>query len=163
VDIPGLLDMHVHGSSRTDVPLELYIANGVTSVRDLGGNLAALRLTRQALQSGERIGPRLFFVGPLLDGNPPMAPSISIIADTPERGASAVEFLVQQSVDSIKVCNGIAENVLKGIVSVAHRSGVPIVGHVPRALAAPRVARRTEQVACGMRVEPPDLERIEIG
>jgi imidazolonepropionase-like amidohydrolase len=138
--IPGLFDMHVHGSSRLDVPLELYVANGVTAVRDLGGNLAALRLTRQALQSGERIGPRLFFVGPLLDGNPPMAPSISIIADTPERGTSAVEFLVDQNVDSIKVYNGIEENILESIVRTAHRSGVPVAGHVPRAITAQRSA-----------------------
>src|SRR5262245_57118466 len=34
--LPGLIDMHVHGSSRPDVPLELYVANGVTSIRDLG-------------------------------------------------------------------------------------------------------------------------------
>jgi hypothetical protein len=138
--IPGLFDMHVHGSSRPDVSLELYVANGVTSIRDLGGNLAALRLTRQALQHGERTGPRLFFVGPLLDGSAPLVPSMSIIADTPERGASAVEFLVSQDVDSIKVYNGIAENVLESVVNTAHRNGLPVAGHVPRAVTALRAA-----------------------
>ena len=144
--LPGLIDMHVHGSSRRDVPLALYVANGVTSVRDLGGHLTLLRRMREDLESGKRVGPRLSFAGPILDGDPPMAPSLSIIVDTPARAVSAVDFLVDQSVDAIKVYNGISAPVLQALVRTARRRGVPVVGHVPRAMTASRA------VEAGMRV-----------
>src|SRR5262249_15550933 len=106
--VPGLIDMHVHGCARPDVPLELYVAMGVTSVRDLGGNLTALRLVRKEVANATRLGPRLFFAGPMLDGDPPSAPRLAIIADTPVRAASAVEFLLDQGVDTIKIYNGLS-------------------------------------------------------
>jgi imidazolonepropionase-like amidohydrolase len=73
--VPGLIDMHVHRAGQSDlVPFTLYVANGVTSIRDMGGNLTLLRLARNEVESGKRLGPRLFFLGPLLDGDPPLAP-----------------------------------------------------------------------------------------
>jgi hypothetical protein len=134
--LPGLIDMHVHGSSRADVPLALYVANGVTSIRDLGGPLAPLQLLRNELEAGKRLGPRLYFVGPILDGAPPAAPSISIIVDTAARAASTVDFLIDQGVDAIKVYNGISAPVLQAIVERARHRSVPVVGHVPRAITA---------------------------
>jgi hypothetical protein len=83
--LPGLIDMHTHGATQSDVPLGLYVVNGVTSIRDVGGDITQLRLTRQQLEAGQRLGPRLFFAGPILDGNPPLWPPLSLIADTPAR------------------------------------------------------------------------------
>jgi rhodanese-related sulfurtransferase len=132
--VPGLIDMHVHGTTRSDVPLELYVAMGVTSIRDLGGNLTALRLVRKEVANAARLGPRLFFAGPMLDGDPPSAPRLAIIADTPVRAASAAEFLLDQGVDTVKVYNGLSGGALEAAARAAHRRGVPIVGHVPRVL-----------------------------
>ncbi len=61
--LPGFIDMHVHGSSRADVPLVLYVANGVTSIRDLGGPLSSLQLVRNELESGKRGGRAYFSQG----------------------------------------------------------------------------------------------------
>jgi Amidohydrolase family len=139
--LPGLIDMHVHGSSRSDVPLPLYVANGVTAIRDLGGPVTLLQLVRHELEAGRRVGPRLYFAGPILDGDSPVAPAISIIANTPGRAMSAVNFLVDQSVDAIKVYNGINAAVLEAIVRTARRRSIPVVGHVPRAITASRAVR----------------------
>jgi imidazolonepropionase-like amidohydrolase len=138
---PGLIDMHVHGSSRSDVPLSLYVANGVTAVRDLGGPLTLLQRVRHELEAGTRVGPRLYFAGPMLDGESPAAPAISIIVNTPARATSAVNFLVDQSVDAIKVYNGTSEAALQAIVRTARRRKIPVVGHVPRAITASRAVR----------------------
>jgi Amidohydrolase family len=138
--LPGLIDMHVHGSSRADVPLALYVANGVTSIRDLGGPLAPLQLLRIELETGKRIGPRLHFVGPILDGDPPAAPSISIIVDTDARAVSTVDFLVDQGVNAIKVYNGISGSVLQAIAERARQRNIPVVGHVPRTITASQAA-----------------------
>jgi Amidohydrolase family len=139
--VPGLIDMHVHVSTMPDVPLELYVANGVTAIRDLGGNLTALRMLREAPQDPDRPRPRLFFVGAILDGAAPSAPRISIIVDTPKRATSAVGFLIDQGVDAIKVYNGVSNAALSAIVSAAAAKALPVVGHVPRAITAARAAQ----------------------
>ena len=94
--IPGLIDMHVHGSGRKDVPIALYVANGITAVRDMGGNITSLRITRGKIESGEQLGPCLFYTGNVLDGGPPVWPPMSFIVNTTEEAKSAVEFLVSQ-------------------------------------------------------------------
>lgn len=136
--VPGLMDLHAHVTVAKDLPLGLYLANGVTTIRDPGGHLTQLRLTRQAIEAGTRIGPRLYFSGTVLDGNPPLWPDISIIADTPARAASAVDFLIDQGVDSVKIYNSLTEPALVAVVRAAHRRGIPVIGHVPRSMTMTR-------------------------
>lgn len=136
--IPGLMDMHAHVSGFGRSLLWLYVVNGVTTIRDPGGNLSLLKLARQEIDSGKRLGPRLFFAGSILDGSPPLWPAMSIIVDTPEQAESAVNSLVDQGVDFIKVYNSITEHVLAAIIRTAHGRGVAVIGHVPRAMTMKR-------------------------
>jgi imidazolonepropionase-like amidohydrolase len=130
--------MHAHISVAENLPLELYLVNGVTTIHDPGGNLTLMRLTRQEVDSGKRPGPRLFFAGYVLDGNPPLWPAISIMADTEQRAESAVNFLIDQGVDSIKIYNSMTEPALVAIVRTAHKRGIPVIGHVPRSMTMTR-------------------------
>lgn len=127
--IPGLMDMHVHETARKDLPLALYLANGVTTIRDVGGDVVPLRLMREEIDSGKRVGPRLFYAGWALQ-----AP----LADTPDRAESAVNFLLDQGAEVIKVYNDVTEPVLHAIVSTAHQHHVPVIGHVPRSMTMSR-------------------------
>jgi imidazolonepropionase-like amidohydrolase len=136
--IPGLFDMHVHGSARNEVPIALYVANGITAIRDMGGNVTSLRMTRQKIESGEKLGPHLFYTGNLLDGNPPVWPPTSFIVDSPEEAKTAVEFLVSQGADSLKIYNNITEPVLDAIAKEAKRADKPVGGHVPKAISLKR-------------------------
>jgi imidazolonepropionase-like amidohydrolase len=141
--IPGLVDMHVHVSGSNAFPgyptLILYLANGVTTVRDTGGNVTLLRVLRQDLDSGRQVGPRLFFAGMILDGNPAVSPGPHVIlADSESRAESAVNFLADQGVDFIKVYNNISEPVLVTIVKTAHARGLTVTGHVPRSITTTR-------------------------
>jgi Amidohydrolase family len=136
--IPGLFDMHVHGSARKDVPIALYVGNGITAIRDMGGNVTSLRMTRQKIEAGEKLGPHLFYTGNVLDGSPPVAPPTSFIVDTTEEAKSAVEFLVSQGADSIKIYNNITEPVLDAIAKAAKPAGKPVGGHVPKAMSLKR-------------------------
>jgi imidazolonepropionase-like amidohydrolase len=93
--IPGLWDMHVHmrgsrNGSNSDFAgenaalLPLYLANGVTGVREMGGDLVADVLQwRSQILTGERVGPRIVTCGPKLDGPLPEWPG-SIAITTPE-------------------------------------------------------------------------------
>jgi imidazolonepropionase-like amidohydrolase len=133
--LPGLIDMHSHVSDvDIDVlPLQLYLANGVTTIRDPGGHVTAARLARDEIDAGKRIGPRLFFCGNVLDGVPPL-PATALVADTPERARSAVTFLADQGVSCIKVYNSIKEPELVEIIRTASSRNLPVTGHVPRTL-----------------------------
>src|SRR5215475_1298690 len=110
--IPGLWDMHVHSAfgdwfpGGRDVILPLFIANGVTGVRDMGGDVPVLFEWRKQIASGEIVGPRLVVSGPMLDGYLPGSklrfPS-SVPITTPESAVAAVDSLKSQGVDFIKV------------------------------------------------------------
>ena len=135
--IPGLIDSHAHAESAEETPFGLYLANGVTTIRNPGVNTTVLRLTREKLLRGGIAGPRLFFSGQILDGMPPVW-NWSLLVDTPERARSAVNFLADQGVDFIKVYNNVREPELQVIVQTANERGLPVAGHVPRTLTMTR-------------------------
>src|SRR5262250_3121730 len=135
--IPGLIDSHAHADSAEETPFGLYLANGVTTIRNPGGNTTVLRLTRDKLLRGELVGPRLFFSGQILDGMPPVQ-TWFLLVDTPERARSAVNFLADQGVDFVKIYNNVKEPELKVIIQTAKDRGLPVSGHVPRTLTMTR-------------------------
>jgi imidazolonepropionase-like amidohydrolase len=71
--IPGLWDMHVHIAGISADPkwsksviLPLLIAQGVTGVRDMGGDLGALHAWKQEIEAGKLLGPHIFAGGPMI-------------------------------------------------------------------------------------------------
>src|SRR6266851_3619436 len=66
--LPGLIDTHVHATFMDNECLPLFLAAGVTSARDVGGKLEKVQQLKADLNSGKKLGPRLFICGPLLDG-----------------------------------------------------------------------------------------------
>jgi Amidohydrolase family len=138
--IPGLWDMHVHSAfgdwfpGGRDIILPLFIANGVTGVRDMGGDLPVLMEWRRQITTGQIIGPRMIISGPMLDGYLPGGklrfPS-SVAVTTPASAVAAVDWLVAQGVDFIKVQSVISHDAYLAAAAEAHKRGLPIVGHVP--------------------------------
>jgi imidazolonepropionase-like amidohydrolase len=118
--------------------LPLYLAHGVTTVRDVGGNLTVLTLLRNDLVAGRQCGPRLFFAGPLLDGIPPLWPDHTLLVTAPQCARSAVRMLLDQEVDCIKVYNNVPEAALIAIVEEARAGGRMVIGHVPRSISTSR-------------------------
>jgi imidazolonepropionase-like amidohydrolase len=139
--IPGLWDMHVHlvfGSwfpHGKQITLPLLIANGITGVRDMGGELESLQQWRKEIASGTLLGPRMVISGPMLDGPQPRFPS-SIAIKTPEEGRRAVDDLKQRGADFIKLQSLIPREAVFAIADESRRKGIPFVGHVPDAVRA---------------------------
>lgn len=74
--MPGLADMHVH--LRDDWPLsqlDMYLANGVTTIRDLDGQTFMLKW-RDAIKAGKRIGPTIYVSSPAILGDEKNAPEL---------------------------------------------------------------------------------------
>ena len=105
--IPGLWDMHVHTVFGDWLPrdervvLPLFVANGVTGVRDMGGDLDVLKEWRAQIAAGRLLGPRMFIAGPMLDGPTPRFPSSAPVANAAD-GRRVVDDLKAQGVDFIK-------------------------------------------------------------
>jgi Amidohydrolase family len=152
--IPGFWDMHVHSAfgdwfpGSRDIILPLFVANGVTGVRDMGGEVPVLRQWRKQIASGEIIGPRMVISGPMLDGYLPNGklrfPS-SIPVTTTASAVAAVDLLKTRGVDFIKVQSVISHDAYLAAAAEAKKQGLPIVGHVPDKV------RLTEVVEAGQK------------
>lgn len=138
--IPGLWDMHVHSAfgdwfpGGREVILPLFIANGVTGVRDMGGDVPVLFKWRKQIAAGDIVGPRIVVSGPMLDGYLPgnklRFPS-SVPITTPESAVAAVDSLKSEGVDFIKVQSVISHDAYLAAAAEARKQNIPIVGHVP--------------------------------
>ena len=71
--IPGLIDSHAHAENPDETPFSLYLANGVTTIRNPGGNITALRLTRERLIGGELGGHNATPTSGTVSNNVPQA------------------------------------------------------------------------------------------
>ncbi len=134
--IPGLTDFHLHltgageptGSREFFIPL--LLANGITTVRDMGGYLQSLVPLRQEIRSGKRVGPEILFSGPYLDGDPPsFQPSLVVTNAT--QATDDVQSLVAQGVDFIKVQSILSRTAYFAIADAAKQQHISFVGHVP--------------------------------
>ena len=150
--IPGLWDMHVHGT-RFDSTLPLYIANGVTGVREMFGPPDANKF-RAELAAKHLIAPHIYLGSPIVDGKPPIWPD-SIAVATADEARKAVDEQKQRGADFIKVYSVLSREAYFAIVDEAKRQNIPVEGHVPNSLTILEVAaakQRSFEHSFGMEV-----------
>jgi imidazolonepropionase-like amidohydrolase len=139
--IPGLWDMHVHTvfgdwlPRNEKVTLPLFVANGITGVRDMGGDLEVLKQWRADIAAGRLLGPRMIIAGPMLDGPTPRFPSSAPVASAAD-GRKVVDDLKAQGVDFIKIQSLIPREGYFAAADEAKKVGLIFVGHVPDAVRA---------------------------
>src|SRR6516165_5011712 len=104
--VPGLWDMHGHLTDATEEAFPLLIMNGVTGVRDMGGDLAQIDRWRSEIDSGMRVGPHILRAGPFVDG-PKEGVSNRLTVRTPTEARQVVRDLKAKNVDFIKVHNAL--------------------------------------------------------
>jgi len=145
--IPGLWDMHVHSVANValdmavrsvaamDWHFPLFLAWGVTGVRNMndGTGDITLELTntvKRRLAAGELHGPRFLANGPSIDGDPPLG-SNSAVVRTADEARAAVNKLVESGADFIKVYENLSREAYFAIMDQAQRRGIRVDGHVP--------------------------------
>ena len=142
--IPGLWDFHVHLSYDerfTAAMPALFLSWGITSVRDTGGLMEKMRPIVDAMRAEGAVAPRVFFAGPLLDGQFVVydgdgRPEIGVQNATPEEARARIRELKGQGVDFIKIYEMVSPEVFEAMVETANELDLPIDSHVPLMLRA---------------------------
>jgi len=132
--IPGLWDMHVH-TGNADIFFPLYIANGITGVRDMGGgmdrstgNLSVkfhkLSSWRNEIIQGKRLGPEMLLAGAMIDGSPPVSPGSISVTDS-----SSIWRAVQSQ--KKKVYHNLTLEQLEEVAKACETHNIQFAGHIP--------------------------------
>jgi imidazolonepropionase-like amidohydrolase len=128
--IPGLTDMHVHVLGPDRQHSALFLAAGVTTVLDLGGQLPDLVAHRTAIETGATPGPRLLFAGPFLEEGEPYEgfAHMSRRVDA-ARIEEAVDQLARASVDAVKLYVTIRPETARRACARARSHGLRVFMH----------------------------------
>src|SRR5215510_1523977 len=149
--IPGLWDMHVHLTYVGENSLPVFLANGVTSVRDMGGVFNQVKAWRDEVAAGTRLGPRIKAAGPIIESarwiaavremskkatnkEPDWLPyRVGVLS--PEDARKAVDSIADSGADFIKIRNNPSREAFLAIADEAKRRGLPLAGHQPARVA----------------------------
>ena len=128
--VPGLTDTHVHVMDPAHWHSELYLAAGVTTVLDLGGQLEDLLAHRAAIESGAMPGPRLLFTGPFLEEGD-VYPGFAHLARRIDaaRIEAEIDALADAGVDAIKLYVTIVPDTARRACARARARGLRVFMH----------------------------------
>ena len=149
--IPGLWDMHVHVAMSGRTTLGLYVANGVTGVRDMGGEFPLVRAWADSVAAGTLLGPEIVPAGPIVErsswlnvvkkyavdsGDTALARDMDsrIPIATPEDATRAVDSIVAMRAAFLKIRNDAAPATTFALLRRARERGLPVAGHWPARL-----------------------------
>lgn len=143
--MPGLMDAHVHAhrDAREAWHYPLYLAHGVTRVREAGTHLGSALAARQAGTHPSE-GPRVRWGSPPIDGAPAIL-SFGLAAETPAAARELARMAKRAGFDFVKTYDRLSPQAHRALLDEARRLGLAVEGHVPLA------STPTEAVAAGQR------------
>jgi hypothetical protein len=132
--VPGLWDMHAHYEQVEWGPI--YLAAGVTSVRDVGNEFEFIRSLHDELDRKENaaIGPHLEFAG-VIDGPGPTSIGVTT-AGTVDQAVQWVEKYQAAGAKQIKIYSSAKPEIVKAITAAAHARAMTVTGHIPEGMTA---------------------------
>lgn len=146
--MPGLWDMHVHFGGGPELIQEnrnllpLYLAHGITSIRDCAGDLAHEVLAwREEIRRGALLGPTLYTSGPKLEGLKPIWKGVLEVGTEAEVNA-ALDRLQGLKVDFVKITdNTLKPDLFLYAVREATRRGLKTSAHIPAAITVEQASK----------------------
>ena len=130
--IPGLWDMHAHYEQVEWGPI--YLAAGVTTVRDVGNEFDFITAVRDAVNSGHALGPHMLLAG-IVDGDSPTAIGIARV-NSPADAAMWVKKYHDAGFQQMKIYSSVKDANVKAICADAHQLGMTVTGHIPQGMNA---------------------------
>lgn len=128
--IPGLWDMHAHYKWNHIDTEPLLIANGITGVREMWGDMPEyVKVPKNTPQQGI-VSPDIYFAADFIDGYPPAFPG-SLIVTNSEEAVIAVNNQIEKKVDFLKVYSMLTEEAFLAIANEAKKRNIPFAGHIP--------------------------------
>ncbi|MFJ9781251.1 amidohydrolase family protein [Amycolatopsis sp. NPDC101161] len=128
--VPGLWDLHTHGLDLEAIFPPLYLANGVTGIREMWG-YTENRAARDKIVRGELAGPRVVMGSSIIDGPVSMLqPPVTKVA-TAADGRAAVRTALAEGADFVKVYSYLGAEAFAAIADECRRAGLPVAGHWP--------------------------------
>jgi len=159
--IPGLWDTHAHLTYWGEDALDSLIQAGVTSIRELGGDVDLVEKWKGEVEAGSRVGPNMIWSGPYLEGIDAPDEYRLKVADESE-ARQAVNDLLDRGIDFIKIQAVISAELVAVLVDEAQKRGSFVVGHVPRGLSAAEASslglRSIEHMGPYLRLSEEDLQ-----
>jgi imidazolonepropionase-like amidohydrolase len=143
--MPGLIEMHSHASKSRASALGLFVANGVTTIREMGGDHDELLRWRREIRAGSRVGPRMFIAGPYLEAasrvermrkDPPSErvepfERLRMPIGSPDDARRVIGELAKKEVDFIKIRTVQDNDTYLALNEAAHANKLRLTGHVP--------------------------------
>ena len=131
--MPGLMDAHVHAhrDGREAWHYPLYLAHGVTRVRDAGTHLGSALAVRRP-GGRDPSGPTVRWGSPPLDGAPPFL-SFGLGVESPAAARELVRMAKREGFDFVKTYDRLSPEVYRAILDEAGNVGIAVEGHVPLA------------------------------
>lgn len=121
---PGLADMHVHSDTSRD--MLLFLANGVTTVLNMGGaSQSFVDQTAPAINAGKKPGPHVY-LSLRVDGTPQYG---QLVVPSAALARSVVRLAKANGYDFIKVYNNLSPAAFQAFIDEGRREGLPVVGH----------------------------------
>lgn len=121
---PGLADMHEHSDTSRD--MAVFLANGVTTVLNMGeARNSFMAQTRPKVNSGEIPGPHIY-AGFLVDGSPEFG---HLAVTTPAEARAFVNLAKTNGYDFIKVYNNLSPECFMALIEQGKVDGLPVIGH----------------------------------
>lgn len=127
--IPGLFEMHTHQNAQLgEKGGRLWLAYGVTSIREPGTDPYDALERKESWASGKRLGPRSFFTGGHMEGD-----RIYYNRNTSNVAGAQLELELGRAVtlgyDMIKTYVGLPDILQKRVTEFAHAHGLPVSSH----------------------------------
>ncbi|MBP2328966.1 hypothetical protein JOF56_009351 [Kibdelosporangium banguiense] len=132
--LPGLHDMHSHLAASLGL---LYIAAGVTSVRDMGNDNHKLDELTAAISAGELVGPSVVAAG-FIEGRSPFSARSGRVVASLDEAIEAVAWYDEHGFHAIKIYNSFNPDWIRATADEAHRRGMRVMGHIPAFMDADR-------------------------
>ena len=130
--LPGLWDMHVHLGAGDGL---LYLASGITTVRDLGNDIADLGARVARYDTGTEIGPHVIRAG-LIDGPGKLAAPTGVLVKSDDEARAAVTRYADLGYVQIKLYSSLEPRLVPVIAKATHDRGLRLSGHIPNGMRA---------------------------
>ena len=130
--IPGLWDMHAHYEQVEWGPI--YLAAGATTVRDVGNEFEFITAVRDAVNSGQGLGPHMLLAG-VVDGDSAYALGVARV-NSPADAQTWVQRYHDAGFQQMKIYSSVKSENVKAVCTDAHNLGMTVTGHIPEGMTA---------------------------